>query len=38
MKKIFQKNKKAPLTIKKPSLGREGDSNDIDFRSLYKVQ
>jgi hypothetical protein len=38
MKKIFQKNKKSLLTIKKPSLGREGDSNDIDFRSLYKVQ
>jgi hypothetical protein len=38
MKKISKKIKKSPLTIKKSSPGREGDSNDIDFRSLYKVQ
>lgn len=38
MKKISKKTKKSLLTIKKASLGREGDSNDIDFRSLYKVQ
>ena len=37
MKKIFQKTK-ISSDYKKPSLGREGDSNDIDFRSLYKVQ
>lgn len=38
MKKISKKTKKSPLTIKKPPLALEGNSNDIDFRSLYKVQ